>query len=95
MKVNNPDWDKLGVDPTDITLRNRVGESFDPSDAERIGEAVERMLASQGEWAQRIEGVRNELIFNLGHGGEAAGEYLLEAMLAKQEERKKASGEGA
>ena len=95
MKVNNPDWDKLGVDPTDITLRNRVGESFDPSDAKRIGETVEHMLASQGEWAQRIEGVRNELIFNLGHGGEAAGEYLLEAMLAKQEERKKASGEGA
>ena len=84
MKVNNPDWDKLGVEPTDISLRNRVGESFDPAEAERIGDTVKRMIEGQAEWADRIANVRGELIFNLGHGGEAAGEYLLESLLEKQ-----------
>ena len=76
-------------------MRDVFTFTIDPADAKAIGDAVERMLAEQSEWAERIEAVRSELIFNLGHGGEAAGEYLLEAMLAKQEERKKASGEGA
>ena len=46
------------------------------------------MLESQPEWAEKIKQVRSELIFNIGHGAEAAGEYLLEAMLAKQESKK-------
>ena len=90
MKVNNPEWEKITAEPTDITLRNRVGVSFAPENAEQIGETVERMLESQAEWAGRIEQTRSELIFNVGHGGEAAGEYLLEAMLEKQEAKKSA-----
>ncbi|MBQ2681248.1 MAG: YidC/Oxa1 family membrane protein insertase [Eggerthellaceae bacterium] len=90
MKVNNPEWEQITTEPTDITLRNRVGVSFAPENAEQIGEMVERMLESQAEWADRIEQTRSELIFNVGHGGEAAGEYLLEAMLAKQEAKKSA-----
>jgi len=88
MKVNNPEWEKITTEPTDITLRNRVGVSFAPENAEQIGETVERMLESQPEWAEKIKQVRSELIFNIGHGAEAAGEYLLEAMLAKQESKK-------
>ena len=90
MKVNNPEWEQITTEPTDITLRNRVGVSFAPENAEQIGEMVEQMLESQAEWADRIEQTRSELIFNVGHGGEAAGEYLLEAMLAKQEAKKSA-----
>ena len=90
MKVHNPEWKQITTEPTDITLRNRVGVSFAPENAEQIGDTVEHMLESQSEWADRIEQTRSELIFNVGHGGEAAGEYLLEAMLTKQEARKSA-----
>ena len=88
MKVNNPEWEKITTEPTDITLRNRVGVSFRPENAEQIGETVKRMLESQSEWADKIEQTRSELIFNVGRGAEAAGEYLLEAMLRKQEAKK-------
>ena len=84
MKVGNPDWKEITTEPTDITLRNRVGVSFEPEKAEQIGDMVEHMLESQSEWAGKIEKTRSELIFNVGHGGEAAGEYLLETMLEKQ-----------
>ena len=93
MKIGNPEWEKIWPEPTDITLRNRVGKSFAPDDAASIGDSVEHMLASQPDWAQKIEAVRGELISNVGHGGEAAGEYLLSAMLAKQEERNAASAD--
>ena len=40
---------------------------------------------------ERIERVRSGFIYNLGHGAEHSGEYLLGAMLAKQESRRAAS----
>lgn len=94
MKVNNPDWEKTGINPTDITLRNRVGESFDPAKAADIGRTIERMLASQAEWSDKIATIRDEMIFNVGHGGAAAGEYLLSTVLEKQEARNSESNGG-
>ncbi len=36
-------------------------------------------------WSHKIEEIRNNMIFNLGHGGEAAGKFILERVLAHQE----------
>ena len=36
MKVGNPEWKQICDVATDITLRNRVGASFDPADAASI-----------------------------------------------------------
>ena len=83
--MNNPDWEKIDPHPTDLTLRNRIGKSLAPAEAESIGSLVGEMLKDTGGWREVIEQVRSEMIFNLGHGGAAAGEYLLSAILEKQE----------
>ncbi len=86
-KVANPEWEAYGCPSTDLTLRNEVGVSFAPEDVrERIAGVVEDMLTHRDEWRERIEAIRRDFFFNLGHGGEAAGEYLLEAMLSAQAE---------
>lgn len=88
MKVSNPDWEELGIEPTDISLRNQIGRSVAMEDAGAINDVVAHMLATQDEWKEAITEVLDGFVFNRGHGGEAAGEYLLGRMLAKQEERK-------
>ena len=85
MKEGNTYWRQIGIEPTDISLRNQVGVSFAPEHAGDIGQAVADMLASSGEWRNKIEIVREGFIFNLGHGAEVSGEYLLQAILDKQE----------
>ena len=86
MKENNPDWSKIHSDPCDITLRNQIGRSFDPKDLSGLGDAVAQMLEETDSWSHKIEEIRNNMIFNLGHGGEAAGKFILERVLAHQEE---------
>lgn len=86
MKVNNPDWQELGMTPTDISLRDQTGVSFAMEDAGKIGPTVAQMLANPDEWSDRILAIRKAFLFNEGHGGQAAGEYLLGRILAKQEE---------
>lgn len=92
MKVGNPDWRELGIEPTDISLRNKVGRSFDPADLSGLGDAVAEMIAHPNAWSEKVSTVRDEMIFNLGHAAEVAGEYLLERVLIKQDEENEEGG---
>ncbi len=85
MKVGNPDWQELGLEPTDISLRNKVGRSFNPDDLSGLGDAVAEMVAHPDAWSERIAAVRAETIFNIGNAKRTAGEYLLGLVMAAQE----------
>lgn len=87
MKVSNPDWQELGIEPTDISLRNEVGRSVSPDDLSKLPDIIAEMIANPDAWHDRIEEVRSKMIFNLGRGGEAAGRYLLYKILEKQNAR--------
>ena len=85
MKELNPDWPKItGWTPLDISIRSEIGVSVDPKDLSGLRAAVDDMVADSGRWAERIRTVRERMIANLGHGGAAAGEFLLGEVLAKQ-----------
>lgn len=93
MKELNHDWREItDWTPSDIALRNEIGISVDPKSLEGLRAAVDDMISNPDRWAKRIEAVRSQMIFNLGHGGEAAGEYLLREVLAQQGKKKKANG---
>lgn len=93
MKIGNPDYQELELAPTDISLRNEVGVSFKPDALAGIGDAVADMIAHRSRWGERIEAVRDKTIFNIGRGGEVAGKYLLDTMLAHQERRMAGDGD--
>jgi YidC/Oxa1 family membrane protein insertase len=85
MKVTNPDWEQVGIEPTDISLRNQIGRSLDPADLSELEGVIDDMVSNPASWHDRIRQIRDSFIYNLGHGGEAAGEYILREVLAKQE----------
>ena len=93
MKVGNPNWESLSMMPTDITLRNQIGQSLALDEIDRFADLVAAMLAEREGWRERIREVRAGFVFNLGQSAGAAGEFLLETVLEKQGERAaKASG---
>lgn len=91
MKELNADWKQITPWlPADISIRNEIGVSVDPKDLSGLRAVVDDMVGNPGDWAGRIEAVRNRMIANLGHGGEAAGEFILGEVLTRQEEKKHA-----
>ena len=64
-----------------------MGVSFDPEKLEGLGDAVADMIENADRWSETIRAVRDETIYNVGGGREAAGEYLLEAILSHQRQR--------
>lgn len=87
MKVGNPDWEKLDMEPTDISLRNQIGRSLTLDKVDRFADEVASMLSEREAWRERIREVRAGFVFNLGHGARTAGEFLLETVLDKQAQR--------
>ena len=88
MKETNPEWRELGIEPTDITLRNRVGVSLAPAELEgRLADVVADMVDNGSGWAERLEAVRDEMIYHPGHGAERCGRYLLDLVLEAQAAR--------
>lgn len=89
MKIINPEWERIGIVPTDITFRNRVGISLVPSDIpSKAPAAVADMLGHPGTFAERIDALLHEQFFNPGHAAEAAGRYILQSLIARQKAKK-------
>ena len=89
MKVINPDYEKTGLVPTEISFRNRLGRSFSIDCIEGISVVVEDMLANSGKYSGQIKEVLETMYYNPGRAGEIAGKYILDTLIKKQEEKRK------
>ena len=81
IKCLNPEWEKIGLTPLEISLRDEIGVSLE-KDAVK-GEAkktVAEMLGNADKWREKIAAVRDELVFNPGRCGEVAADYIITAL---------------
>lgn len=88
MKVINPDYLKTGLKPTEISFRNQIGRSFALDRLREIPPVIEHMLERPEEYAAQIRKVLETYYFNPGHAGEAAGRYILQSLISKQQAKK-------
>ncbi len=92
MKVINPEWKRIDLVPTDISFRDEVGVSVDPSAlkpaadgaAAPVAAVVGDMLAHPDAFAAKIDRLFSEQFFNPGHAGEKVGAYILDSLIARR-----------
>lgn len=89
MKVTNPEYAKIGIEPNDIAYRRRLGFSVDPGQIREVESCIERICANRELIAHEIEEVLNRDYFNPGRAGEVAGKYILDSLIAKRKGTKK------
>ena len=86
-KINNPDYEKLGIEPLEFALRAQVGVRVDPKDLTQL-EAVLRTLLAEGETrSEKIEAIRNTYISNFGQSGAVGGRYILHRLKERQQKK--------
>ena len=84
MKCPNPNWEKIGITPLEISLRDRIGRSLDKDRLDEAETVIAEMEAHPEEWKERIAKVREENNFNPGKCGEAAAEHILKSLIARE-----------
>ena len=89
MKVMNPNYRELNLEPLDLSLRDQLGRSVElDAVGSTAGQAVADLLADAEGYRERIGKLVCELMPNFGHSGEIGGKYLLHSLQEKITNRK-------
>ena len=81
-KVNNPDYEKLDIEPLEVWVRNEIGRVVSPDELEKAPAAITELCADPAQFKQKVDEIRDRVVFNLGHSGQAAADHI-EKILAE------------
>jgi len=91
-KVNNPHYERLGIEPVEVTLRNHVGRLLPVAEVAKAATTVRDMLQDKTAYRQRIEAARDATVYNFGRSGTEGAKLLIqlleEAPLARHGSKK-------
>ena len=76
-KILNPSYEEYGIVALEISLRDRIGQSVEPQDAEKVNELVTQLLKEKELYTQQIKNVVKEYLYYPGRSGEAGGKYII------------------
>ena len=75
MKVENPNWQAIGIQPQDIVLRSRLGRSIDKEEAKNAASAAAELLASSAPGDAGKQ--REQYFYHAGSHGQYGVRYLI------------------
>ncbi len=84
MKVLNPNWEKIGCEPIEITLRDEIGISIEKSDVKDVDRYVADMFGRSGEFEERIDAALHKAVYNVGSGAKVGAKYILNAIASRK-----------
>lgn len=88
MKVNNPSYKEVDVEPIDVWIRDKTGARINPEDADKALDVIENLWTSGDKYRDDILRIRSENIYNLGHSAEVAADYIIDTIQNKASSRK-------
>lgn len=65
-KVFNPDYEELGITPIEVAIRERMGSVVGMDELHRVPEEVARLSGESELFAQEMESLLQETVFNVG-----------------------------
>lgn len=66
-RIRNPDWQKLGLEPIESSIRERVGAVLSPEALDQAPGLVAKRLEDRESFRQRMAALREKTVFRLGH----------------------------
>lgn len=78
MKIMNPEWQEIALEPIDIAIRTLIGKDIDVDKMDQINEIANELLNSPDAYRIQIQKVRGEEVYNIGHSGETGGQYIID-----------------
>ena len=83
VKAPNPNWERIGITPLEISLRDQIGKSLNKDQLDQAPAVMAEMIENGPAWAERIAKVREKNIFNPGEAGRVAADYILGKLTRK------------
>jgi hypothetical protein len=75
-KVNNREYERLGIEPFEAKVRERVGRVVAPDRLDQVPALVDELVRGASEFGERIRNTRDRNIFNVGTSGKVAAALI-------------------
>lgn len=75
-KVNNPEYERISVEPIEAQLRSKIGAVVQPSNLSEVSGLVDGLCADPGQYRETIRELRNQWVYNVGSSGKVAAEHI-------------------
>lgn len=89
MKVMNPEYQKIEIEPINIWMRDSIGATLNPDEMDKASVIVEKMFDDAATYRSRIDNFVHEYVYNLGHSSEVGAQYIVNEIVKKIQEKKK------
>ena len=76
-KAWNKEYEKIGLEPFEISIRDKIGEIVSIQNIESIPERIEFLYGHVTEFKSKIEKIRNDAVFNIGKSGQVAADEII------------------
>ena len=75
-KVNDPEWQRLGIVPFEDFARGSIGRVIGPHEVGYIEQHVAQLLDRREEFRDSIRELRSKYIYNFGSAGRVGAKYI-------------------
>lgn len=81
MKVMNPDYQELGLEPFDVVIRDQVGISVDVDKLDGLAEVAATLLNDESYSKESMKVIRDKYLYNVGNSGNVGADYIIKRLI--------------
>ena len=85
-KAHNKEYEKIGLVPFEISIRNQIGEIIALQNIETIPERIEFLYSNDNNFENKIQKIRNDSIFNIGESGKVTANEIIRIIGEKRKQ---------
>ncbi|QQG42914.1 MAG: CDP-glycerol glycerophosphotransferase family protein [Candidatus Giovannonibacteria bacterium] len=85
LRVNNPRYKELGLEPIEISLRGEIGLVLSPEKIDLAPDFVLKLIAEKEKYREKIIGLRQKYIYSFGRSSEIGAEHIMSHLFARRE----------
>lgn len=86
-KICNPEWEKIGITPVEMTLRKELGVDVEKHDLCNICDTVKELFENQNKYKTKIQKYYENFTFNHGNAAENGAKYILKSLSQKSKNK--------
>lgn len=84
MKVENPEWEKIELEPVEISLRSKVGVALEKDALDGVKKVADELIAKSAEYNEKINKIKEEHLYSYGSCGAVGAKYILSRLSSKK-----------
>ncbi len=79
-KTKNKNYKKLGIEPFEVSIRNKIGLVISPKKINNINQKVNLLIKNRNKYKKKIRKIRSENIFGFGKSSEIGALYIIKLL---------------